>query len=67
MKPVKPIFTDSPLLNPHKQPSAYPRRVLLAVSGLSPQIVTETIYSLAADPAIPFIPTEVQLITALPP
>ena len=49
------------------QPSAYPRRVLLAVSGLSPQIVTETIYSLAADPAIPFIPTEVQLITALPP
>ena len=30
-----------------QQPSAYPRRVLLAVIGLSPQIVTETIYALA--------------------
>lgn len=46
------------------QPSSYPRRVLLAVSGLSPQIVTETIYALASDPCHgPFVPTEVHLIT----
>lgn len=45
------------------QPSAYPRRVLLAVSGLSPQIVTETLYALAADETAPFVPTEVHLIT----
>jgi CRISPR-associated protein (TIGR02584 family) len=38
---------------------------LLAVSGLSPQIVTETLYALAADPVAPFIPTEVHLITTL--
>lgn len=44
-------------------PASYPRRVLLAVCGLSPQIVTETLYALAADANAPFIPTEVHLIT----
>lgn len=44
-------------------PGAYPRRVLLAVSGLSPQIVTETIYALAAQSPKAFIPTEAHLIT----
>ena len=44
-------------------PAHYPRRILLAVSGLSPQIVTETIYALAAQSPSPFIPTEVHLIT----
>lgn len=47
----------------NNQPSLYPRRVLLAVSGLSPQIVTETIYALAAQQDLPFVPTEVHLIT----
>jgi CRISPR-associated protein (TIGR02584 family) len=37
--------------------------VLLAVCGLSPQIVTETLFALAADQHDPFIPTEVHLIT----
>ena len=46
-----------------QQPSAYQRRVLLAVSGLSPQIVTETIYALASNADAPFVPTEVHLIT----
>ena len=46
-----------------RTPSAYPRRVLLAVCGLSPQIVTETLYALAADEHAPFIPTEIHLIT----
>ena len=46
-----------------QQPSAYKRRVLLAVSGLSPQIVTETIYALASNAEAAFVPTEVHLIT----
>ena len=45
-------------------PAAYPRRILLAVTGLSPQIVTETLYALAAAPAAPyFVPTEIHLLT----
>ena len=49
-----------------KHPEDHPRRILLAVTGLSPQIVTETVYALAvasAPPHRPFIPTEVRLIT----
>jgi CRISPR-associated protein (TIGR02584 family) len=46
------------------QPADFPRRVLLAVSGLTPQIVTETLYALAADEHAPFVPTEVHLITS---
>lgn len=51
--------------SPHfaRLPASYPRRVLLAVCGLSPQIVTETLYALAAQEHDPFIPTEVHLIT----
>ncbi len=45
-------------------PGVFPRRVLLAVSGLTPQIVTETLYALAADEFAPFVPTEVHLITS---
>ena len=41
----------------------YPRRILVAVSGLSPQIVTETLYSLAVASTCPFVPTEIHLIT----
>lgn len=39
----------------------YPRRILLAVTGLSPQVVTETLYALMVEEKP--IPTEVQLIT----
>ncbi|TVQ89482.1 MAG: TIGR02584 family CRISPR-associated protein [Chromatiaceae bacterium] len=46
------------------QPSSYPRRVLLAVAGLSPQVVTETLYALAVTGRPAFIPTEVRLITS---
>ena len=44
-------------------PEQHPRRVLLCVTGLSPQIVTETVYWLAVkrDPA--FTPTEIRLVT----
>ena len=42
------------------------RRILLAATGLSPQILTETLYALGVAPGegqAPFIPTEVHLIT----
>jgi CRISPR-associated protein (TIGR02584 family) len=45
------------------QPHEYPRRVLLAVTGLSPQVVTETLYALTQEEETRFIPTEVRLIT----
>lgn len=45
-----------------KAPHEFPRRILLCVTGLSPQIVTETLYALA-HAAPPFVPTEVHLLT----
>lgn len=44
-------------------PSSYPRRVLLAVTGLSPQVVTETLYALAMELQPAFVPTEIHLLT----
>lgn len=44
-------------------PHLYPRRVLLALGGMSPQVVTETLYSLCVRRDPPFVPTEVHLIT----
>lgn len=47
-----------------KQPHEYSKRILLAVSGMSPQILTETLYAIAvAEKETPFIPTEVHLIS----
>jgi CRISPR-associated protein NE0113 (Cas_NE0113) len=45
-------------------PHDYPKRILLAVSGLSPQVLTETLYALAVTRPRPFVPTEIHLITA---
>ena len=44
-------------------PQAYPRRILLVVIGMTPQIVTETLYKLAVDSDPVFIPDEVHIIT----
>jgi CRISPR-associated protein (TIGR02584 family) len=46
-------------------PAKYPRRVLLAVSGLSPQIITETLYALAISSSAEerFVPTEIEVVT----
>ena len=44
-------------------PESYPRRILLAVTGLSPQVVTETIYSLCVERQPIFVPTEVHILT----
>ena len=46
-----------------KPPQDHSRRLLVAVTGLSPQIVTETLYALAVEQESPFLPTEVRLIT----
>ncbi len=43
-------------------PQHYQRRVLLAVIGLTPQVITETVYALAHQ-TIPFYPTELHIIT----
>lgn len=45
------------------QPHTYPRRILLAVTGLTPQVVTETLYALACRTRSPWIPDEIHLIT----
>jgi CRISPR-associated protein (TIGR02584 family) len=39
-----------------------PRRILLAVTGLSPQVVTETLYALVTQDE-PWVPDEIHLIT----
>jgi CRISPR-associated protein (TIGR02584 family) len=47
-------------------PFSFPRRVLLCATGLSPQIVTETLYALAVRPPGEqerFLPTEIYLVT----
>ena len=44
-------------------PHEYPRRILVAVTGLSPQVVTETLYALAVEANPAFLPTEIRLIT----
>ena len=44
-------------------PTSFPRRILVAVTGLSPQIVTETLFALAVQQQPAFVPTEVHLIT----
>jgi len=46
-----------------RQPHQYPRRVLLAVTGLSPQVVTETLYALAVTRTPAFVPTEIHVVT----
>ncbi len=44
-------------------PEAYRRRILLCVAGLSPQIVTETLYALTVTHEPRFVPTEIHLLT----
>lgn len=48
-----------------RSPGEYSRRILLAVTGLSPQVVTETLYALAVNPESKqsFVPTEIHIVT----
>ncbi len=45
------------------EPAMFPRRALLLVAGLTPQIVTETLYALCVKRTPVFIPTEIHLLT----
>lgn len=47
------------------QPHEYKKRILLVVTGMSPQILTETLWGLAVADTHPFVPTEIQVITTL--
>jgi CRISPR-associated protein (TIGR02584 family) len=47
-------------------PDSCQRRVLLAVTGLSPQIITETLYALAENRSPAWIPTEIYVVTTKP-
>lgn len=44
------------------QPDAFSRRVLVCLSGLTPQVITETLYALLTS-AQPFVPTELHVVT----
>lgn len=44
-------------------PETFPRRVLLAVTGLSPQVLTETLYALVRESKPAFVPTEIHIVT----
>ncbi len=46
-----------------REPHSYPRRILLTACGLTPQIITETIYALAVVRSPAFVPTEVHVLT----
>ena len=43
----------------------HPRRILLCVTGLSPQILTETLYALAVERQPSFVPNEIHLLTTV--
>lgn len=47
-----------------RTPPAPRRRILLAATGLSPQVLTETLYALCINSTPPWIPDEIHLITS---
>ncbi len=46
-----------------KLPHEYSKRILLVIIGMTPQIITETLYKLAAASEPKYVPTEIHLIT----
>jgi CRISPR-associated protein (TIGR02584 family) len=46
-----------------RHPETYPKRILLAIGGMTPQVVTETLYYLCVKRQPAFVPTDVYLIT----
>jgi CRISPR-associated protein (TIGR02584 family) len=44
-------------------PERFGRRILLTVAGLTPQIITESVYALAVEREPPFIPTGIVVLT----
>jgi CRISPR-associated protein (TIGR02584 family) len=46
-----------------KPPHDFPRRILICAAGLTPQVVTETVYALAVAQPTRFVPTEVHVVS----
>ncbi len=46
-----------------KQPHEYPKRTLFAVIGMTPQIITESLYVLAVKQQPAFVPTDIKIVT----
>jgi len=57
--PVPPV----PAAPESRDPSSFPQRVLFTVSGLTPQIITETIYALVEKEKPAFVPTRLVVMT----
>lgn len=57
------LQADPVCMEPEMNPVEAPRRILLCATGLSPQVVTETVHALATGPEPRFVPTEVHVIT----
>ncbi len=49
--------------SPGGEPHLFSRRILFVVTGLSPQVVTETLYALTQQLQPAFVPTEVHVLT----
>ena len=45
------------------EPDSFDQRILLTVAGLTPQIITETVYALAVNRKPPFVPTRIVVLT----
>jgi CRISPR-associated protein (TIGR02584 family) len=50
---------------PRRSPADFEKRLLVSVAGLTPQIITETVYALAKVQDPPFVPTRIVVLTTL--
>ncbi len=61
------IASDAPVVAKRREAHEYARRILLVVAGLTPQVVTETLYALTRGATscgeIPYNPTELWIAT----
>lgn len=48
-----------------RYPESFPRRILLVATGMTPQVVTETVYWLGTQRHPPFVPTEIHLVSTI--
>lgn len=48
-----------------RHPESFPRRILLVATGMTPQVVTETVYWLGTQRQPPFVPTEIHLVSTI--
>jgi CRISPR-associated protein (TIGR02584 family) len=44
-------------------PNSYARRILVAACGMTPQIVTETLYALRVTASVPYLVNEIRVTT----